>query len=258
MARKPKNQMTPEELEVQRTYFREYNKKRKETLSEEELNKRKEITKQRNKEYKDRNKEILKQKRKEYTIKNKDKVTNNWSKWYQENKDKRKEYTSKYYKEKYSENAEKIKKRKRDYYQRNKETINKKARDYNKINRNLINEYKNEKRKTDKLYNLKHVVGCMIRRVLKNKGHNKSYKTQQILGCTFEEFKQHLESQFEPWMNWDNYGKYNGEFNFGWDIDHVIPVSFGTNEQEIMVLNHYTNLKPLCSKVNRHIKSNKV
>jgi hypothetical protein len=25
-------------------------------------------------------------------------------------------------------------------------------------------------------------------------------------------------------MNWGNYGKYNGEINYGWDIDHIIPL----------------------------------
>jgi len=45
-------------------------------------------------------------------------------------------------------------------------------------------------------------------------------------------------------MNFDNYGKYNGEFNFGWDIDHIIPTSSAKTEEEIIKLNHYTNLKP--------------
>ena len=57
-------------------------------------------------------------------------------------------------------------------------------------------------------------------------------------------------------MNWENYGKYNGELNYGWDIDHVIPVSFGDTEDELIKLNHYSNLKPLCSKVNRDLKRN--
>jgi hypothetical protein len=93
---------------------------------------------------------------------------------------------------------------------------------------------------------------------IKLNGYTKKSKTYQILGCTFEEFKQHLENKFEPWMNWDNYGKYNGEFNFGWDIDHVIPQSSAKTEDELLQLNHYTNLKPLCSYINRHIKRNNI
>lgn len=63
-----------------------------------------------------------------------------------------------------------------------------------------------------------------------------------------------MESKFEPWMNWNNYGLYNGELNYGWDIDHIVPISSANTEEEIIKLNHYTNLQPLCSKTNRYIK----
>ena len=59
-------------------------------------------------------------------------------------------------------------------------------------------------------------------------------------------------------MNWENYGLYNGELNYGWDIDHIIPNSSALTEDEFIKLNHYTNLQPLCSKVNRHIKRDKL
>lgn len=55
-------------------------------------------------------------------------------------------------------------------------------------------------------------------------------------------------------MTWNNYGLYNGTEKYGWDIDHVIPLSSALNENELLKLNHFSNLKPLCSKVNRDIK----
>jgi hypothetical protein len=63
-------------------------------------------------------------------------------------------------------------------------------------------------------------------------------KTIEILGCTYEYFKIYIESKFEDWMNWENQGKYNGELNFGWDMDHIIPISSAKNEEEIYKLNH--------------------
>ena len=68
--------------------------------------------------------------------------------------------------------------------------------------------------------------------------------TKEYTKEEFEEFKTYLESQFEDWMNWDNYGLYNGEEKYGWDIDHIIPISSGINENEVVKLNHFTNLQP--------------
>ena len=59
-------------------------------------------------------------------------------------------------------------------------------------------------------------------------------------------------------MTWENRGLYNGELDYGWDIDHVIPSSSATNAEEMIKLNHYGNLQPLCSKVNRDIKRNNI
>ena len=87
--------------------------------------------------------------------------------------------------------------------------------------------------------------------------YKKNSKTEQIIGCTFEKFKIHLESKFEPWMTWKNRGRYNGELNYGWDIDHIIPTCSAKNEEDITRLNHFTNLQPLCGYINRNIKKDK-
>jgi hypothetical protein len=55
-------------------------------------------------------------------------------------------------------------------------------------------------------------------------------------------------------MNWDNYGLYNGNFNYGWDLDHIIPLASATCEVDVIRLNHHTNFQPLCSNTNRNIK----
>ena len=58
-------------------------------------------------------------------------------------------------------------------------------------------------------------------------------------------------------MSWSNYGKYNGDFNYGWDLDHIKPLSTSNSESDVIKLNHYSNLQPLCSKFNRDIKKDK-
>lgn len=59
-------------------------------------------------------------------------------------------------------------------------------------------------------------------------------------------------------MSWDNYGKYNGTLNYGWDIDHIIPISSAKNEEEMLLLNKFSNLQPLCSFTNRYIKKDNI
>ena len=53
---------------------------------------------------------------------------------------------------------------------------------------------------------------------------------------------KHIESQFEPWMTWDNHGE--------WHIDHIIPLASATTKEEIKKLCHYTNLQPLLAEEN--------
>ena len=110
------------------------------------------------------------------------------------------------------------------------------------------------KNKNNPTFILSKQLRSIILNSIKNNGYTKNSKTENILGCTFEEFKLYLESKFENWMTWENRGLYNGELNYGWDIDHIIPISSAKTEEETIKLNHYTNLQPLCSYTNRHIK----
>lgn len=139
-------------------------------------------------------------------------------------------------------------------------------KEYDKINSKLYSALNKEKRKSyrkekyhnDPLFKLKVLCNSYIRTSLKRNNYIKSNRTEEIIGCTIEELKIYLESKFESWMNWNNHGIYNGEENFGWDIDHIIPLSSVYEENKIIELNHYTNLQPLCSKINRDIKGNKI
>jgi len=68
-------------------------------------------------------------------------------------------------------------------------------------------------------------------------------KPMDVIGCSAEELRAHLESQFLPGMSWANYGR--GKQS--WCIDHIRPcASFNLSEEaQAKAAFHYTNLRPL-------------
>lgn len=155
-------------------------------------------------------------------------------------------------------NKEKIKEQTRLSKLKNKEKIKKTSTAYRIKNKEKIAAKRrktiNLRKSTNSLYKLTSTIRTAISNSLKRNGYSKKTRTFNILGCTFEEFKIHIELQFESWMTWEIHGLYNGELNYGWDLDHIIPLSSATTEEEVIKLNHYTNFQPLCSKVNRDLK----
>jgi len=179
------------------------------------------------------------------------------------NAEKKKELNKLYYeatkkkrKKEYDENKEQIIKQNKKYREENKVKIKEQRKIYRKENKEQLNEYFKEKRKNDPLFKLSCNLRSNISTSIKRLNKNKQSKTELILGCSFAEFKTYLENQFESWMTWDNYGLYNSTPNYGWDIDHIIAQSNALTYDELIKLNHYTNLKPLCSYINRDVKKN--
>jgi len=170
-----------------------------------------------------------------------------------------KEYMLEYNKKYQEENKESLKLKKKLYLsndnikQKNKEY----QKEYRSVNKNDL-YLKRKEYTSDLRYKINSNIRASIHNAFKKNGYKKKSKTLDILGCSFEDFKLYLETKFEEWMNWDNKGQYNGELNYGWDIDHIIPISTAENEDDVYRLNHYTNLQPLCSYVNRYIKKNKI
>lgn len=176
----------------------------------------------------------------------------------EENKDTINEKSRKYR----ENNKELLNKRNKEYYRNNKEKYKLYGISYRKNNKDSIlnrnKEYVKARFECDILFRIKENIRISIGNSFRNLGYTKNSKTQEILGCSFEEFKLYLESKFESWMTWENRGLYNGELYYGWDIDHIIPLSSATTEEELIELNHYTNLQPLCSYINRNIKRDKI
>ena len=213
---------------------------------------------------KEKNKEKRLDRAKSYRLKNPEKVAMVNKKWRENNKDKLNAATKKWRennKEKIKiENkkyhcTDKAKEQRKQYDIKNKEHIRIVRHKYIDQKREYINKRERDRKKTDSLFRLRINTRSMIQKSIKNKGYTKKSRTYEILGCSYEEFKAYLESKFEWWMNWENYGKYEvGKFNIGWDIDHIKPLASDKSEEGIIRLNNYLNLQPLCSYTNRHIK----
>jgi hypothetical protein len=87
-------------------------------------------------------------------------------------------------------------------------------------------------------------VRCMIKNSIKDGGYSKESKTCEILGIDYDGLIEHFESQFEEGMTWENHEL------FGWHIEHIIPKCTAKTYEEIIKVNHYTNLRPMWSDEN--------
>lgn len=202
----------------------------------------KETHKEENKEYQERYRKEHKKERKEYQEKyreNHKEERKEYDKLYREN---HKEEKAKYYKKYYENNSDIIKERSKTFYENNKEE----RKEYDKLYRESHKEeitkrqrnYRNKRRKLDLEYKIACNLRCRIRLALH--GKSKSAHTMELIGCSIEELKQHLESQFRDGMSWENYGT-------TWHIDHIIPcIAFDmTDEEQQKECFNYKNLQPL-------------
>jgi hypothetical protein len=92
---------------------------------------------------------------------------------------------------------------------------------------------------TNPIIKLSSLVRVYVNSALK--GKPKSYRTKDILGIEWNEFRDYIEGMFEPWMNWDNHGHGRGK----WALQHIIPKTYAETEDDIYRLNYYKNLMPM-------------
>ena len=163
---------------------------------------------------------------KKYRLENKEKLILYNTKWNNENQ----EYYKKYFEEYYKVNYEKEKLRKLKWSRDNKE---------------YFKNYQKQRKKEDILFMIITSMRNSVNRYLKYR----SKRTFNIIGCTPQFLKEHLETQFKDGMSWENRNE--------WHIDHIIPLSSAKTEEEVYKLCHYTNLQPLWAEENLK-KSNKI
>ena len=144
-------------------------------------------------------------------------------------------------KERYHKDNSKKRGYHRQYYLKNKEKIKAYSKQYKKDNPDKKRQHKRNYRKNNIGERLRRSQSKMIKKTLGKSGASKCGSTSKYLGCDPATLKNHLETQFQPGMNWENRGTY------GWHIDHIRPLaSFDlTKEEEQLKAFHYTNLQPL-------------
>lgn len=169
--------------------------------------------------------------------------------WQQANPDKRKVTIAKYHEVHLVEEKQ--------YYRNNQNKIKARAAEYRSKNRELINEKLKERRK-DPLVKLRHQVSVLIRHYINLE--TKKGSCMKYLPYTIQELKQHLENQFESWMNWNNWGEYRKSWNdqdsttWTWQIDHITPQSklpyTSMEDENFKKCWALENLRPLSAKRN--------
>jgi hypothetical protein len=154
----------------------------------------------------------------------------------------------------YQKNKDKILKETKLRYEKNKDQRLEYAKKYQKENIKKIllrqNKWAKEKAEKDYFFALRRRLRSRLRSALKKiESSKKGTKTLDTIGCTSAELILHFESLFLEGMNWNNRNL--------WHIDHIIPLSSASTEDELIKLNHYTNLQPLWA-IDNLKKSNKL
>ena len=161
------------------------------------------------------------------------------------NKEKKKQYDKQYR----LDNKERISEQQKQWRLDNKE-YNKQWYQDNKEKKNAYSkQYQKEQYNSDPLFKFKNNCRNRTFEAFKSKSWRKNGSTEKLLGCDYETAMNHIESQFEPWMNWDNHGE--------WEIDHIIPLASANTKEEMIPLFNYKNLQPLLAEDNRR-KSAKI
>ncbi len=175
-----------------------------------------------NKNWREANKEEIKARRKTYREVHREKLSADKKIWREANK-------------------EAVSEAKKKYYNSNKDSILASCKVYAHSENGIsVRRARHQnKYRTDPIYRQRYLCRSRFKKWFKSNGLQKSGHIQDLIGCTWEEFCKHLESQFKNGMTWDNQGL--------WHIDHIWPLAWfdPLNSEHQQMAWHYTNLQPL-------------
>jgi hypothetical protein len=162
--------------------------------------------------------------------------------------------TGKYYELYYEKNKKKHNDKMKDHYEKNINNYKLNALNYRVLNAEKIKknnrEFIRKKRNEDPIFKLITNLRSRTYSFFKVKKMSKKNTTKELLGCTPEQLKEHIEKLFTDGMSWDLLGERI-------EIDHIIPLSSAKTEEDVYKLCNYLNLQPMWAEDNRK-KSNKI
>ena len=157
----------------------------------------------------------------------------------------------------YQANREAARAREQQYREANREAINAQARQHHQDNHEAINARRrtpearavrnataNARRSTDegKLLNKTRLLHHKFYKGI-NLGPVTTKRGEALVGCTRQQYRDHLASMFRDGMTHDNHGRGNDK----WQIDHIIPMNAfkGELEANLQMIYWFGNTQPL-------------
>lgn len=148
----------------------------------------------------------------------------------------------------YKINKDEILDKQHQHYKDNRIILLERKKKYAQEHKEELREYHTKyiynRRKNDDIFHFKSQIRHLINQSFRRRGIQKKGKTEEIVGCNFQNFNEYLLQTYR-----DNYGK-------EWDgiedvhIDHIVPLATAKTEKEVIELCHYTNLQLLKGKDN--------
>lgn len=226
---------TPEQREKRLAYHRDWMRRFRANNPDK--------TRELNRRHRDRHKDRIRQERKKRYAENRETIIAKVCEYAKRNRSK----INARRRQREADDPEAARLRRRANYLRNRESD--KLRRAAK--RTELAAYMRAKRNSDPAFLVADRLRRRINSALATQKARKAAGLINISGCSAKQLADHLESQFQPGMSWENRRM--------WHIDHIVPCSaFNlTDETQQMVAFHYTNLRPVWSSENQS-KNNKI
>lgn len=137
----------------------------------------------------------------------------------------------------------KLRERTRKWREENKERFKELQRRWRQRNADYCNEKGNEYIKRRYAKDPQFALACKVRarvyQAIQKGGASRTGRTEELIGCSFNFLRQHIERQFKGKMSWDNSGSFH--------IDHIIPLAAFdlTDPAQLKVACNWQNMRPL-------------